>query len=244
MEEDQYFDQPMKVIRPFNFDQGVADCFDDMVSRSVPYYEEIHRILRDLLPYQVQAGDCIYDLGCSTGTTLHILSQSIPNHLPVQLIGLDQSPAMVAKAKEKCACCLHPVKFICEDLRSHTFRESGLVIMNYTLQFVAQADRAQLLQRIYQSLRPGGLFILSEKIKSQDSTVQQLQTNLYYDFKRRNGYSELAIFQKREALENVLVPLSAETQLELLRWSGFDHVDMIFRWFNFACFVGIKKNAS
>ena len=231
----------MGPIQPFCFDEGVADCFDDMVSRSVPYYGEIHRILLDILPYQVRAGDRIYDLGCSTGTTLLAISQNIQDP-SMQLIGLDQSPFMIAKAKEKCASCVHPIEFICEDLRCHPLQNSGLVIMNYTLQFIAEVDRAKLLHRIYRSLRPGGLFILSEKIESKDSKVQQLQTNLYYDFKRKNGYSELEISQKREALENILVPLSLEAQLELLHLSGFDHVDMIFRWFSFACFIGIKKD--
>ena len=231
----------MNTIQPFCFDKGVADCFDDMVFRSVPYYAQIHRILLDILPYQIRAGDCIYDLGCSTGTTLCSISQKLKN-LSVRLIGLDQSPFMIAKAKEKCGHCVHPIEFICEDLCGHSLEESGLVIMNYTLQFIPKDDRPKLLRSIYEALRPGGLFFLSEKIESKDRKVQELQRNLYYDFKRKNGYSELEISQKREALENILVPLSVETQLELLRFSGFDHVDMIFRWFNFSCFIGIKKD--
>ena len=240
-QQDRYFERPMEVIRPFTFDQGVADCFDDMVSRSVPYYGEVHRILCDLLPYQVRAGDCIYDLGCSTGTTLQMLSRQLQG-MPVHFIGLDQSAPMIVKAREKCVFCVHPVELLCEDLLAHQFRESGVVVMNYTLQFIPQEERAKLLERICHSLRPGGLLVLSEKIKSQDGKVQQLQTDLYCDFKRKNGYSELEIAQKRQALENVLVPLTARDQMELLSASGFTHVDMIFRWFNFACFIGIKEH--
>jgi tRNA (cmo5U34)-methyltransferase len=112
--------------------------------------------------------------------------------------------------------------------------------MNYTLQFIDPALRFDLMKKIYDSLRPGGLFIFSEKIASSQSRVQETITDLYYDFKRRNGYSELEISQKREALENVLIPYTASEQLELMRKAGFNQSEMIFRWYNFACFIGMK----
>lgn len=241
MDRDRYFERPMETVPPFVFDQGVADCFDDMLVRSIPYYGETHRMVLDLLPHRVRPGDVIYDLGCSTGNTLRLISEKLRD-ISVQLIGVDQSPPMLAKAREKCAPCVHPIEWVCADLLDYSLGDSGLVVMNYTLQFVPRGDRAKLLQRIYKSLRPGGLLVLAEKIESNDDEIQQLQTELYWDFKRQNGYSELEIAQKRQALENVLVPLSVPTQLELLRFSGFDHVDMIFRWFNFACFIGLKRD--
>jgi tRNA (cmo5U34)-methyltransferase len=81
---------------------------------------------------------------------------------------------------------------------------------------------------------------MSEKIKCTNKMIHTLQTDLYYDFKRRNGYSELEIAQKREALENVLKPLTPAQNLEMLSNAGFKKSDMLFRWYNFACFIGIK----
>ena len=243
MKRDEYFKDPVKVVPSFRFDQGVVDCFDDMVSRSVPYYHEIHRILSDIVSHQVEEGDRIYDLGCSTGTTLKFLSQCLEGR-EVELIGLDKSAPMIKKAKQKCAPCFHSVQLLLEDLRNFPFQQSALVVMNYTLQFIPVEQRLSLLCRISRSLRPGGLLVLTEKIQSQNPFIEALQTELYCDFKRRNGYSELEIAQKREALENTLIPLPPETQLEFLRASGFHHVDMIFRWFNFACFVGKKSEGS
>ncbi|MCY4643587.1 MAG: carboxy-S-adenosyl-L-methionine synthase CmoA [Bacteriovoracales bacterium] len=243
MKEDTYFDRPMKAVPPFAFNQGVADCFDDMVSRSVPYYGEIHRILVDLLPYRIRPEDRIYDLGCSTGTVIRLLSDHLKGQ-SVSFVGLDQSSPMVSKARKKCASCEHPITWVCEDILDHLFLESGLVVMNYTLQFIDKSHRASLMEKIYRSLRVGGTFFLCEKIESKDEEIERFQSQLYRDFKRRNGYSELEIAQKREALENVLVPLPPESQLNLLKSAGFDHVDMIFRWFNFACFIGIKARGT
>ena len=45
--------------------------------------------------------------------------------------------------------------------------------------------------------------------------------------------------QKREALENVLVPYSEEENIKMALHNGFSHCEVIFRWANFATFIAI-----
>jgi tRNA (cmo5U34)-methyltransferase len=59
--------------------------------------------------------------------------------------------------------------------------------------------------------------------------------------KRRNGYDEMEISQKREALENVLIPYRVDENVELLKRSGFSEVETFFRWYNFCGFVALKR---
>ena len=243
MEKDLYFSQPMRDVRPFEFDAGVAEVFDDMVSRSVPFYHEIHAIIKDILNYRFQPGDKIFDLGCSTGTTIEIMSQHLWDQ-KAEFIGVDNSQPMIDKAKLKLKNIWHPFELRTTDLVDAKLENAGLVIMNYTLQFIAKEKRAGLMSKIYQSLRPGGTFIYAEKIDAPNSEVHELLTSLYYDFKKRQGYSELEIAQKREALEQVLVPYTPEEQLDLMRSVGFSNATMIFRWYNFACFLGFKNGLS
>lgn len=239
MNKDRFFAEPMKRIRPFEFDQDVADVFDDMVARSVPFYHEIHRIIKDLLNYTFEPGDKIYDLGCSTGTTIELMSQHLWDQ-QASFIGVDNSAPMIEKAKAKLANLWHPHELLTANLQEVEIENAGMVVMNYTLQFIQKSDRMHLLQKINEGLRPGGIFVYAEKIDSQDQDVHQLLTRLYYDFKKRQGYSELEIAQKREALERVLTPYTPEEQLDLLKRAGFTRASMIFRWYNFACFLGIK----
>ncbi len=243
MNKDEFFSKPMERIRPFEFDEGVAAVFDDMVSRSVPFYDEIHRILKDLLNYRFAEGDAIYDLGCSTGTTIELMSRHLWDQ-KASFVGVDNSTAMIEKAKSKCSNLWHPLHLITDDIQNIEIENAGLVVMNYTLQFIDKSFRPELLKKIYDGLRPGGTFIYAEKIDSADSEIHQLLTTLYYDFKKRQGYSELEIAQKREALEKVLVPYTAEEQLSFLKDAGFEKSEMIFRWYNFACFLGIKDGLS
>lgn len=129
---------------------------------------------------------------------------------------------------------------LCQNIEDTEIADADLVIMNYTLQFLDPDKRQQVLANIHNGLRKGGVFMLSEKIRVDEEHIHALLTELYYDFKRRNGYSELEIAQKREALENVLRPITPEQQLEALRAAGFSKVDMIFRWYNFASYIGIR----
>lgn len=240
--KDKLFNKHLEPGTAFEFNHQVAEVFDDMVSRSVPFYDEIHRILLDIVDRACPQFDRVYDLGCSTGTTISILSRHAANRsTQPHFVGIDNSESMLVKCRGKLKNSgVQDYELHCQNIEDTDISDADLVIMNYTLQFLDPDTRPQVLETIYNGLRPGGVFMLSEKIRTNEEHVQGLLTELYYDFKRRNGYSELEIAQKREALENVLRPITPEEQLDALRDAGFTKVDMIFRWYNFASYIGIR----
>ncbi|MAF78712.1 MAG: carboxy-S-adenosyl-L-methionine synthase CmoA [Halobacteriovoraceae bacterium] len=241
--KDKVFADRLQNIAPFEFNESVASVFDDMVQRSIPFYQEIHQLIMDLVVRQYRYKGKIVDLGCSTGTTISMLEIVLTENRSdqeAQFVGIDTSAPMLEKAKEKCAK-VKNVQFIHGDMTEYNFEQTEIVILNYTLQFLKHSERIGLLKKIYDSLLPGGIILLSEKIQSPQAPMQEIITDLYYDFKRRNGYSELEISQKREALENVLVPVTPKEQLEMLDDAGFDYSEMLFRWYNFASYIGMKK---
>ena len=82
--------------------------------------------------------------------------------------------------------------------------------------------------------------ILVEKVLGEDSLINRLFIKYYYDLKKSHGYSELEIAQKREALENVLVPYKLLENREMLTRAGFRYCDVFFKWYNFAALVAVK----
>lgn len=240
---DAIFNNPIPVIKGFQFNEQVAEVFDDMVSRSVPFYDEIHKIILDIAGRLDLDGKRIYDIGCSTGTTISILDAFLKKEkdATAQFVGIDNSAPMLKKCQTKLSKKkISNVELIQGNAEDQKLAKSGMVIMNYTLQFIPVKNRLDILKRIYRSLEKGGVFIYAEKIKAENKAVNELLIDLYYDFKRRNGYSEMEIAQKREALENVLIPHTPEDQLQLLKEAGFKKAETLFRWYNFACFIGIK----
>ncbi len=241
---DNIFHEKIEEISDFKFNQEVADVFDDMVKRSVPNYEEVHKIILDLCRRAYQSGH-IYDFGCSTATTLQSIGEYFrSNQLEMPLMtGIDNSSPMVKKAKNKVKSHGLTQNIHIEHADILTYEpheEAGMIIMNYTMQFLPLESRQELLEKIYRSLKPGGIFVLSEKVICHDESIDDLIVELYYDFKRRNGYSEMEISQKREALEDVMRPIKPAEQIQMLSKAGFDKTEMIFRWYNFSCYLGIK----
>lgn len=225
----------------FSFNDQVAEVFDDMVNRSVPLYSTVIDGIARLLNQQQQEQMTVYDLGCSTGTTLLELSRRL-DHKSLRLIGIDNAPAMLARARRKAAMFSKTEALVFQegDISSCPLPGADVILCNYTLQFTRPPVRHALVQRFFQALPEGGLLIISEKILANGPFNRRF-INIYHDFKRQQGYSELEIAAKREALENVLVPFSVEENIELLKQAGFAHVEIFCKWFNFVSIVALKN---
>ena len=87
---------------------------------------------------------------------------------------------------------------------------------------------------------PGGGFILNEKVLSENELLDETFVEMHHDFKKGHGYSKMEISKKRDALENVLVPLKLSKTISLVREAGFTAVDIFFKWNNFAGLIALK----
>lgn len=233
---DKVFAKPIK--KQFEFDEEVAAVFDDMLQRSVPFYKESQKITQFFALKALQNGGVAYDLGCSTATTLIGISKKLDSK--AKLIGLDNSEAMLEQARKKCEAFNADVLLQYADILGYDYQEAELFISNYTLQFVRPLLREELIKKIASSLKKEGLFLFSEKVISHHSKLNKDLIECYYDYKKEQGYSEYEIVQKREALENVLIPYSEEENIRMVKNCGFSHCEVVFRWANFATFVATK----
>jgi len=237
MPEDKLFDVPA-VAEDFAFDARVAAVFDDMITRSVPHYALVVEAIVDLAARLTRPGDQVLDVGCSTGTTLLALAADA-RCSGLHLTGVDLAQPMIDRAQEKAraAGLADRVTFLCRDARDVADPGLGMVLMNYTLQFLRPIQRLDLLQRLRACLRPGGVLVVSEKVVLADGALNRAWIDVYHQHKRRQGYSDVEIARKREALENVLVPYTLEENVQLLKDAGFATVEVFFRWFNFVSLV-------
>ncbi len=255
---DSLFAQPLGAVSEFQFDQSVADVFPDMLKRSIPGYQAIISQSGLLAARYVQSGTNLYDLGCSLGATSlamhHALCESARNnHLQSRgccIHGIDNSSAMINKASDVIASQISqstnpqfqvPIQLHNEDMQNAELQNASVVAMNFTLQFVAPAERNDMMQSIADSLNTGGVLILSEKVTFDDPQLSRMHIEMYHNFKRANGYSDLEISQKRNALENVLVPDTLETHAQRLKSAGFESSSVWFQCFNFASLIAIKQ---
>ena len=233
---DKVFTKPIK--KQFEFDEEVAAVFDDMLERSVPFYKESQKITQFFALKNLTEGGTLYDLGCSTASLL--LNINHAKSVDARLIGLDNSDAMLAQAKRKCEAYGAEIEVQNADILTYEYESADVFISNYTLQFIRPLVREELVKKIASHLKKEGVFIFSEKVISHHSKLNKELIECYYDFKKTQGYSEYEIMQKREALENVLVPYSEEENIKMAKNAGFSHCEVLLRWANFCTFIAIK----
>ena len=240
--KDTLFNTPNE-HRSFTFDEQVATVFDDMINRSVPGYSAIIDMVGQLAHRYCKNGSIIYDLGCSLGASSLSITRHI-EHNDYEIIAIDSSEAMVTRLKadlqnQKGA--TKQIKVKLEDIRESEIKSASMVILNFTLQFINVKDRDQLIKKISAGMRPGGLLIISEKVSFTNMEMNSLFIDLYHKFKEKQGYSELEISQKRDALENVLIPESLEKHYERLLAADFELIETWLKYFNFASIIAFKK---
>ena len=239
--KDSLYANPVGEVGAFKFDEAVVRVFPDMIQRSVPGYSAIISAIGLLAGRFAREHSVCYDLGCSLGAaSLSMRHQIVAENC--RIIAVDNSQAMVTRFQEilqkdqaKVA-----VEVLCKDIRELAIDNASVVVLNFTLQFIPLADRLRFLQKIYQGLLPGGILILSEKLKFDDERQQQLQTQMHHAFKKAQGYSDLEISQKRTALDMVLIPETLNQHQKRLQQVGFGSAEVWFQYFNFTSIIALK----
>lgn len=241
MAHDDLFKRPPVGDPVFRFDGAVADVFDDMIRRSIPGYEALVRLIAVAARRYARDDTVIYDLGCSLGTLTLAMRRAVQKR--VAIVAIDESPAMI----QRCERLIErdnspvPVHVVCGDIAQHPIEHASLVVMNFTLQFMPTERRLELLRSIRSGLVPGGVLVLSEKLAFDTESRARLLQELHDDFRRANGYTDLEISRKRDALEQVLRCDTEEVQRRRLADAGFGQVEPWFRGLNFASWLAFAE---
>lgn len=240
-ERDTLFSAQFDKLGDWTFDERVAEVFPDMIKRSVPGYASIISMIALLAERFVTPGSQVYDLGCSLGAATLSARKHI-SHSDCLIISVDNSAAMIARCRRHVEAFRSeiPVKILQANVQDIEISHASLVILNFTLQFIAPDERLALLSKIYAGLLPGGALILSEKFRFENEAMDELLFNIHHDFKRANGYSELEISQKRSMLENVMLTDSVQLHKQRLTQAGFTDVELWFQCLNFGSILAVK----
>jgi tRNA (cmo5U34)-methyltransferase len=239
--QDKLFATSRAVSSGFRFDEQVVKVFPDMIARSVPGYELVVPMIGMLARRYAQPGTRIYDLGCSLGAASLAMSLAV-RASGMEIVAVDNSAAMVTRCKQNLVgmCGSVPIEVHLQNMLDTRIENASVVVLNFTLQFLELDQRQVLINQISAGMCAGGILIISEKIAFEDTQEQADQTAWHHDFKRTQGYSELEIAQKRDALEDVLRPETEAAHFERLRTAGFSRPRRWFQCFSFASYIAFK----
>ena len=232
----------------WEFDEKVTDCFEDMLSRSIPQYDLMRESSANLVYDVIKNPKCrketfnILDIGCSDGLMIEKLINKFNGE--GYYTGVDISEPMLKKAKYRLLDDVISRKVKIENCDLRTNYPTGIydaITSILAIQFTPIEYRQHIIQNIYNSLSPtNGCFIMVEKVLGNTDNINKLFVKNYYDMKKQNGYTEEQIERKRLSLEGVLVPVTSDWNVDLLKQAGFKQVDVFWKWMNFVGYIAFK----
>ena len=220
---DEIFVSHQPTAGEFRFDEQVARVFPDMLRRSIPGYGALLELIGVLASCVVTHESRVYDLGCSLGAVSLSIRHALGSRCAT-ILAVDNSEAMVRRCREfvEADSATVPVEVHCNDVTTFPLEEASLIVSNFTLQFVPPDQRLRLLERARNALGSGGVFVLSEKVRASEGATPSLHPALHDAFRQANGYTQLELSRKRQALEHVLIADSEAEHEARLRQAGFE----------------------
>ena len=211
----------------WQFNEEVTKVFEDMLSRSIPDYENMRRAVYKMGRNYIQPNTEIIDIGCSNGLSIRDFVQNHPNNT-YTLIDVSEPMLQACRQQYDAEIRQGIVNVLNHDLRKGLPpRRASLILSVLTLQFTPIEYRHRIVQSIYDTLEPNGAFILVEKVLGSTYDIDSILVKEYYDMKSDNQYTQEQIMSKRKSLEGTLVPITSHWNEEILRNCGFRHIQCL-----------------
>lgn len=223
----------------WQFDKSVAPIFDTHVRQSIPAYEWIQESVVHMTDFFCPTNGVVVDLGSGTGETLKLI-QERHHTKPLSLIGVDASREMIREAIKKTNG--SPVfQWVPESLERFEFPDKvDVVISTLTLQFLEPEERQAVVNRAYQSLKKGGVFLFTEKVFPESGRIQDIFNQIYHDQKESAGLSPDEIRRKDASIRGVMRPFTMKENEEMLKTAGFQQSELFMKHFHFTGFLAVK----
>jgi trans-aconitate methyltransferase len=211
-----------------------AAAYDERIPAILPLSETFFASCLSFIP---QGPVSILELGSGTGYATSLVLQTNPD---AKITGIDHSPEMIRYAKLKPS--LTGVTIVEKDIRDPWPDQKYEVILS-TLCFhhIPLCDRIQLLNRIFQSLVEGGVFICGDIIRPKKVESEAVYRLRWLKTMETAGISQRdidIIVQSRE--ENYADMETIESFYTKLVNVGFNPVILPYKYDISAVFTGYR----
>ena len=212
--------------------------FDNHINQSIRHYSDLWDDVLSMSQYFVEDYTNVVDIGCSTGKLLKAMIAQNTFAPEASYIGVEVEPDFydILDEDERNILNLHYEK---NDIRSFHFNNCSLVTSIFTLQFMPQRDRQDVINSIYEGLHRGGAFIFAEKTVAESPRIHEIRTFTYYDFKRESFTTD-DIMDKERTLRHMMKPNTRSELIDMVTNAGFEHVDSFWQNHAFTGFIAIK----
>jgi len=218
-----------------------AQKFDNVIPLLIPFYSEIYNILIDSIPFYRNTSIKILDIGCGTGTFAKILKEKFPH---AKITCLDFAKNMIEVAKAKLINYKEDVDFLVGDFNDLNIKnEYDVIVSSFALHHIqTDSEKLQLYKNIYEALNKNGVFLTADIVLGVNNYIRNLyekkwEEHMIKQFNKNRLKSK--ILERYQADDN---PSKLFDHLKWLENSGFNQIETIWKYYNFAIFGGYKIN--
>jgi tRNA (cmo5U34)-methyltransferase len=231
-------------------DPAHAQSWIDERTNRNPLRGEHLSLVLELLAVLQPDGQRILDLGCGDGVVAALLLDRFP---AAHLTGVDTSPPMLERARERLAA--YPGRWT---LYQSTMQEVDTLdlptasfdaaIGIQSIHHLTGAEKQTLFQRVAGLLRPGGLFLLSDRVRLADAGLFPYHRAIWNRLQAQHGLPTASAeytyaSHQYAAASRGDQPDTVEDQLVWLQAAGFGAVDCFYRHVQRAIFGGLNGPA-
>ena len=223
----------------FTFAQR-KEGFDNHIEDSIRGYTNLWSDILKYSEYFVEDDLNIVDIGCSTGKLLKNMIQNNSFAPNANYCGIEIEKDFY-KNYDKDEKEFTQLSYHRGDVRNYEFKNCALVTSIFTLQFMPEKERLDIIKQIYNGLNNGGAFIFAEKTVAVDVKIHEMRTFTYYDYKREKFSSE-DILTKEKDLRHMMKLNTREQLRNRCATAGFafDQIDSFWQNHSFVGFIAIK----
>lgn len=210
--------------------------YDELIRRFIPRYDEMLDEAVYLIRDSVVSTGKFVDLGIGTGSLTERVIKAIPN---AQIIGIDADPKMLEEAARRLSSNQDRIKLRLQDFFSELPAAQNAYFAALALHHVPNLSQKQTLyQNIYHALLPGGLFLNADAMFDESNSNEKRKRWVAHLVSA--GFAEAEAFDHLQSWRKEDNYFGLETELALLRKTGFSDCDVAWRYGPVAVIVGKK----
>lgn len=185
-------------------DAAVAEAFDRHVREQLPWYDIATGIVAHVARHYVPERGTVIDIGASTGNVGRAIQETIERR-SARLIAIDNADDMAARYAG-------PGEYRVCDAQEFDYAAEApdLIVAFLVLMFVPVHERAALVGRLIDAVRPGGAVLVFDKVQPFAGHIGSILYRLTLAAKYEAGAAPDEIIQKELSLAGVQRPMSVD----------------------------------
>lgn len=215
-----------------------SEEFDSTILKLIPFYNDMIGFMISALPFKSSKPIKVLDLGCGTGNISRAVKERFPNAM---ISCVDLAEGMIKMAQHKLSN-YGDIQYYTGDFREIEFgAEYDVVVSSLALHHLSsECEKQEIYRKIHDCLKDEGVFYNADTVLGANEYLEDLNNSKWTEHM-------LESLSEDEVVDKWLPKHEAEdfpaTIAEHMRWlqeSGFEHVDVVWKWYGFAVFGGVK----